>query len=227
MKNQSVCIRRAPLTRLTFQRPWLAVMVLTALGWLPLSVGCDFQQPPADAAAGQPAAEAGASDSAERKLPKMSEDEMRFAAYDGKLDKVKKALASGTNVNAAEPSKSLTALHMAAYNGHSQVVALLIENGATLDSRDDEGKTPLLHACTGPFAETVKILVAAGADVNARESTEGFTPLMMAAGLGQLEVVQVLLDAKADKTLLDDDQESAADHARNSQHADIVALLEG
>ena len=115
---------------------------------------------------------------------------------------------------------------MAAYNGHSHTVKFLLEHGATVDCRDDEGKTPLIHACTGPFAETVEILLEAGADVNAKESTESFTPLMMAAGLGQPEVVKVLLRHNADKTVLDDDQESARDHARNSGHAEIVALLE-
>ena len=149
-----------------------------------------------------------------------------MAAYEGRTETVRKALESGADVNAADPSKSLTALHMAAYNGHSKIVELLLEHDATIDCRDSEGKTPLTHACTGPFAETVEILVKAGADINAKESTESFTPLMMAAGLGQTDVVKVLLRHDADKSVVDDDQESAIDHARNGGHAEIVKLLQ-
>lgn len=159
-------------------------------------------------------------------LPKrISDDDFRFAAYEGKIETVRRAIAAGCNVNAAEETKSLTALHMAAYNGHTEVVRLLIDNQATIDCRDSEGKTPLLHACTGPFAETVSVLIAAGADVNAKESTEAFTPLMMAAGLGEKEVVEILLAHKADADLLDDDGDSALQHAKNSGHTEIVQLL--
>jgi ankyrin repeat protein len=158
-------------------------------------------------------------------LTRISNDAFRLAAYEGNIETVRNAIKSGADVNAAAPVKSLTALHMAAYNGHSEIVKLLLEHGATIDCRDDEGKTPLIHACTGPFAKTVEILLDAGADVNAKDSTEAFTPLMMGAGLGQTEVVKVLLRHNADKSMLDDDDESALDHARNSGHTGIVELL--
>ncbi len=160
-----------------------------------------------------------------KSLPRISDDEFRLAAYEGNIETVRIAIKSGADVNAAAPVKSLTALHMAAYNGHSEIVKLLLKHGATVDCRDDEGKTPLIHACTGPFAKTVEILLDAGADVNAKDSTEAFTPLMMGAGLGQTEVVKVLLRHNADKSMLDDDDESAIDHARNSGHTGIVELL--
>ena len=157
---------------------------------------------------------------------KISDDAFRMAAYEGKLETVRKAIESGTDVNAVDSVKSLTALHMAAYNGHSEIVKFLLEHDATVDCRDNEGKTPLIHACTGPFAKTVEILLDAGAQLNATESTESFTPLMMAAGLGQIEVVKVLLARNADKSILDQDNDLAIDHARNSGHTEIVKLLE-
>jgi len=157
---------------------------------------------------------------------RISDEDFRVAAYEGKIGTVRDAIEAGSDVNAKDPEKSLTALHMAAYNGHSEIVKLLIEHGATIDCRDAEGKTPLIHACTDAFPETVEILLDAGADVNARESTEGFTPLMMGAGLGQADVVRVLLQHDADKAMRDDDGDAATDHARNSGHAEIVKLLE-
>jgi ankyrin repeat protein len=160
-----------------------------------------------------------------RPTPQISEEAFRLAAHDGRLDSVRGAVESGIDVNSADASRALTALHMAAFNGHVETVKYLLEKGAVVDCRDSEGKTPLIHACTGPFAAAARVLIEAGADVNARESTEGFTPLMMAAGLGQPEVVRLLLEKQADKSLLDQDQESAADHARNSGHAEIVEIL--
>jgi hypothetical protein len=159
-------------------------------------------------------------------VARMSDEAFRMAAYEGRIESVRKGIEAGSDVNAADPVKSLTPLHMAAYNGHSDVVTLLLEHDAEVDCRDDEGKTPLIHACTGPFAKAVEVLLDAGAELNAKESTESFTPLMMAAGLGQTEVVELLLSRNADKSILDEDKDMAIDHARNEGHAAIVKLLE-
>ena len=49
----------------------------------------------------------------------ISDEDFRIAAYEGKIGTVRDAIESGSEVNAKDPEKSLTALHMAAYNGHS------------------------------------------------------------------------------------------------------------
>ncbi len=49
---------------------------------------------------------------------------------------------------------------------------------------------------------------------------------MTAAALGQPEIVQVLLDNGADKTIRDEDNELAVDHARNAGHEDIIKILQ-
>jgi hypothetical protein len=158
--------------------------------------------------------------------PKISAEAFRMAAYEGDLAKVKSAIESGMDANGIDPAQKLSALHMAAYNGHTETVNYLISKGAVVDARDSEKKTPLIHACTGPFAPTVKALIAAGADINATDGTEGFTPLMMAAGLGQAEIVEILLANKVTVDLIDEDQETAIDHARNAGHEAIVTRLE-
>jgi ankyrin repeat protein len=75
---------------------------------------------------------------------RISDEDVRIAAYEGKMGTVRDAIESGSDVNVTDPEKSLTALHMAAYNGHSEIVKLLIDHGATIDCRDAEGKTPLI-----------------------------------------------------------------------------------
>lgn len=158
--------------------------------------------------------------------PSMSDEEFRMAAFEGKLEVVQAAIASGVDVNSTDPERKLTALHMAAYNGHTAVVKLLLDNNAKVDVRDHEGKTPLTHACTGPFQMTVGVLLEGGADINAKETTEGFTPLMMAAGIGEVHVVKVLLLNNADKSIRDSDGDLAIDHAEKARHTDIVKLLD-
>jgi ankyrin repeat protein len=166
-----------------------------------------------------------ASESAEP-MPTYSDEAFRIAAHDGNIDLVRRALASGTEVDAADPVQGFTALLMAAYNGHSDVVKLLLDHDAKVDARDRQGKTPLLHACTGPFADAARMLIDAGADVNATEATENFTPLMTAAALGQKEVVELLIQRGADKSLVDLDGDTALSHATNSGHQEIVDLLQ-
>ncbi len=154
-----------------------------------------------------------------------SDDAFRLAAHDGNIDIVRKALETGTEVDSPDPDRKYTALLMAAYNGHTHVVKELLKHGANVDARDHEGKTPLMHAASGSFAETVTALIDAGANVNATESTEGFTALMTAAAMGESEVVRVLLERGADPSVVDQDNDTAKDHARNAGKTAIVEML--
>lgn len=150
---------------------------------------------------------------------------LHLAAHEGHLAVVKALIAHDATVD-RRAQNDLTPLHLAAYNGHTEVVEWLLESGAKVDARDREGKTSLTHACTGDFPKTAKLLIESGADINSRESSEGFTPLMMAAGLGELEVVKVLLRNDADKTIKDEDGDTALSHAQTKGYVDIIKLLE-
>jgi len=50
--------------------------------------------------------------------------------------------------------------------------------------------------------------------------------LMFAAAEGQQKVLQVLLENGADKSIADDDQDKAIDHARDKGHTEIVEMLQ-
>lgn len=146
------------------------------------------------------------------------------AAHDGKIDVVRSALQSGTNVNIADEN-GRTPLMLAAFNGHTEVVRLLIDAGAKVPVRDAVGRTALMYASTGPSADTVKLLIESGAKVNAADSHERWTALMWAAAEGQRDVVRVLLEKGADPNLKDDDGDTAASFARRNNHTEVVALL--
>lgn len=153
-----------------------------------------------------------------------AEHELMESAFEGNLEDVRRLIASGTAVDAADVEKR-TSLMWAAFNGHTPVAGFLLESGAAVNVRDASGRTALLYASSGPFAETVKLLLDKGADVNVQGTLEGFTALMTAAAEGQLQVVRLLLEHGADLRLLDKDGDTAESFARQKGHVAVEVLL--
>jgi ankyrin repeat protein len=109
---------------------------------------------------------------------------LMFAARDGKIEAMRALLASGAQVNYADPDGS-TALIVALMNGHWDAAKLLIESGADVNAWDWWGQTPLFMAVdmntlpTGARVELptmdiatgldiINLLIAKGANVNAQ-----------------------------------------------------------
>jgi ankyrin repeat protein len=120
-------------------------------------------------------------------------------------------------------------LGLASFFDHEPVVRLLLERGARVDqpSSNALGVMPLHSAVAARSVPITRLLLARGAPVNARQGNPetGFTPLMEAAMNGQVEMVNLLLEHGADRTLRDDKDLTAADHARQRGHAKLVDLL--
>lgn len=146
------------------------------------------------------------------------------AALEGRLEEVRNAVASGTDVHAVDEGKR-TALMYASFNGHTMVVDALLRAGARVDDRDTMGRTSLMFASTGSFLPTVQLLVENGSEINAVDGGEHWSPLMFAAGEGQEDVVAYLLEQGADPTLRDTDNDSAASFAAQRGHGALARLL--
>ena len=153
-----------------------------------------------------------------------SEEDLRQAALDGDVEKVKKLVDTGTNANSMD-QEGHTALMYAAFNGHADIVLLLLNEEAVVDRRDLMGRTALLYASTGPFPETVKLLLEKGAEPNIVDSDEHFSPLMHAAAEGNLNVVKILLEYGADLSLTDVDKDDAESFARQAGHLQVAEYL--
>jgi len=190
------------------------VLLLSVLG----AGGCGGEQ------AGEPVRSDRESSPPRQVEPKISDQAVRDAALEGKIDVLRRALEQGADANVAD-GDGRTALMLAAFNGHTEGVRLLLGHRARVDDRDAAHRTALIYAASGPNPETVRALLEAGADVDAVDNVEHWTALMFAAAEGHLEVVQALLDGQADSSLQDVDGETARDFAGKNGHGRIAALL--
>ena len=157
--------------------------------------------------------------------PQDSEDVLRQAAYEGRLQAVLSELKKGAAVNAQDLDQR-TALMMAAFDGHTTIVQALLDAGAQVDLRDSLGRTALMYAASGSNPGTVELLLKHQADPNLTDGGEHWTALMFAAAEGQIQVVNILLEHGADKSLSDVDGETAADFARNNGHQEVQKILQ-
>jgi len=134
----------------------------------------------------------------------------------GRLDEVRRSIASGADVDARDRGGN-TALYYAALNGHAEIVRALAEAGADVNADNDFGSTPLHVASRAGHVEVIRILAEYGADLDARNLTGGTaseirggsdfalnrgllpssTPLEKAARAGQLDAVKVLIELGA------------------------------
>ncbi len=114
------------------------------------------------------------------------------AIRSGNINKVKKYIASGANVN-VKYDDGTTPLHIACGEANGlEIVKILIANGADLHAEDEDGDMPIHWASSGTHTELVELLIRAGADVNAM-GDEDWTPLHLASRNADLDTVQLLL----------------------------------
>jgi hypothetical protein len=136
------------------------------------------------------AADAGAQGAAVRDL--------LTAARKGDEATVRRALATGVDVDATDPSFLQTALIRAAMFGQVEAAKALLAAGADAEHRAaPDGMRALHWAARQGSAEIVKALVAAGADVDAPDGNDT-TPLEYGIEAGSPAAVQALIAAGAD-----------------------------
>ena len=113
------------------------------------------------------------------------------AAEEGFLDRAKRLLAKGADVN-AHSVHGETALHRAALAGHEKVVRLLLDHGAQVGAFNAKGETPLHYASAAGDVKVATMLLEAGADPNTRDSA-GRTPRALASSTQGAAARRVLL----------------------------------
>lgn len=150
------------------------------------------------------------------------------AAALGRLGDVAAMVGNAPGVLTSRSTDGFTVLHLAAFFAHPELVTWLVRQGAPVDAiaANPTLVRPLHSAVAAGSLRTASELLDAGADPNA-EQRGGWTPLHAAAKRGDLELVELLLQrgASADRTSADG--RTAADLARDGQHAHILERLLG
>lgn len=121
--------------------------------------------------------------------------DLKQAAFEGDLDKVRELIEAGADPNSADESGSGTLL-----NFHPAVTAFLLANGATPDSQTNEnGASVLAGLCYVNQIECVKLLLEHGADANLGRADTFETPLHHAiANDASAELIGLLIQHGAD-----------------------------
>lgn len=151
------------------------------------------------------------------------ESKIADAAEAENWEQLRQQIASGADVNAAQPD-GMTALHWAAYHGNANITWQLIAARANVNAKTRYEVTPLSIACTVGKPRIVKHLLSAEADSNA-ELPGGETPLMIAARAGDVEAVQLLVKHGAKIEATERKGQTALMWAASEGHADVVAAL--
>jgi hypothetical protein len=138
-------------------------------------------------------------------LPTPTESSLIAAAQKGDLQKVRRALKLGANVNACKKTvnmfcEALTPLMAAcrAYESESEMVRFLINHGAEINFQNDKGLTALMICSNRGLADSVRVLLDHGADIATRD-IEGKTAAIMAAETNQLQIVRMLAGQESPK----------------------------
>lgn len=156
--------------------------------------------------------------------PQQQAEALLSGAETGDVSTVERLLGSRVDANVRN-SCQWTPLMMAAVHGHVETVERLLAAGADVDAVDQGGYTALLLAASNNHTAVMQQLLAQGAMIDAKEQTQGYTPLIWAAHRGHQEAVALLLERGADTTLPDFEAKTAADHAREQGHGQILELL--
>ena len=123
---------------------------------------------------------------------------------------------SGQSIIVEQAPRGLTALMLAAGEGHADVVQLLLERRADVDAKEERGGTALMRAVAGGHAGIAKLLIETRANVNV-EDNNGWTPLAIAASEHNLDMLKLLLDSGAAPNARNRNGKSAIDFAGTDQ----------
>ncbi|VDI66942.1 Hypothetical predicted protein [Mytilus galloprovincialis] len=147
------------------------------------------------------------------------------AAEEGDLEKVKKLVRHGADINYKDTFGSFTALHCAANNGNIEIINYLADNEADMNCRNNRGRTPLHLSVYKGQIEASKALINRGTAINA-VNIFGCTALHMAGYWVQsVEMSKMLVDNGASVNIKDKDGITPVEIAAKGHNTDVFEYL--
>jgi ankyrin repeat protein len=148
--------------------------------------------------------------------------ELLNAAAVGELTRIRRLIAEGADVNAADPDTGETPLMRAAASGQSAAAVVLLMRRANEQARDRKRMTPLMHAVLGGHADLVQLL-AEMSSISWDEEVQ-FRVTRLDAGLpADTDFKSMHFDAALEAQ--DENGESALMKAAARGDEEIVAIL--
>ncbi|MFB0552620.1 MAG: ankyrin repeat domain-containing protein [Phycisphaerae bacterium] len=147
-----------------------------------------------------------------------------LAAYLGDIEKLKKCLQDGIDINSQEDFGS-TVLHLATNLGKKDIVEFLISRGAQVDAKDTIGVTPLYYAAMHNYEDIADLLLAKGADANAKDKDGYYTLLYYAIWDSSKDAIKLLISKGANVNVKDDYDYTPLVYAIWEDDKDMVELL--
>ena len=126
---------------------------------------------------------------------------LHYAIQHGHTAVVKLLLASGANVNIADPEDGRTPLMNAALQGSPEIANLLLAAGANINQKDHQGQTALIIAASVGNAEIAAILIRYKADIDTKDH-QGNSALMYAKSNKSAAMTESLPDLAAWEKML-------------------------
>lgn len=150
-------------------------------------------------------------------------EKLKVAVVQQNLEKVKKYIAQGADVNYInkvfpdDPALIQAMRHTydkdgVKYEPNIEIIKLLIENGADVNNKNLVDSSPLHYAVELKNTEIIKLLIDKGADVNAKNCI-GDTPLHRAV-FNSFENTKILINNGADIKAKDKDGKTPLDIAK-------------
>lgn len=123
-------------------------------------------------------------------------DSIHIACLYGDLTKIKRLLASGTNINSKDFSNK-TPLMYAAEDGAIDTIDFLIKSGANINDTDVRGDSALIIAVKNNNIKASELLIERGADLNIKNeyNKDAFE---IANDLGYKEIIDFISGKRSD-----------------------------
>jgi ankyrin repeat protein len=150
-----------------------------------------------------------------------------------RVQEVHDALAAGADITTCD-AEGNTVLHHAAASGNVGIVIELLDSlhfasdgikTAFINRQNNLGRTALHYAAFWGYTPIITRLIDAGAIVDVQDSYDN-TALHYAAATGAMSAVAALLSAGANRSLRNNEGETAAVVATKHKNASIATLIE-
>eukprot|EP00960_Hanusia_phi_P075821 768473-Hanusia_phi.AAC.2 len=146
------------------------------------------------------------------------------AAKKGKLEKIKKFVQMGADVNFVNEEQQCAILK-AAESGHKDAVDLLVFLGADLNFTDKRKSSILHYAAYNGHTHTVETIAKNASWLVNASNNFGYTPLQYAAADGRVKTVMKLLQFGANVNHHDKMQWTALHRAAAGGHTETIRVL--